>query len=499
METKTKIRRLHFVQGLSIKELVKKTGLSRNTIRKILRAETADQEYVRSTQVKPKLDAYTETLEAWLIEDSKLPRKERRTASRYYSLLEKEGYTGAYDSVQRYVKLWKQEHRQNKSAYIPLTFDPAEAYQFDWSDEKVELGGTIVNIKVAHFRLCYSRKFFVVAYHRESQEMLFDAHNKAFAFFGGLCKRGIYDNMKTAVTSIFVGKERAFNRRFLALMDNYLIEPVACSPAAGWEKGQVENQVDTLRDWLFRPRLKFESLEKLNEYLLQRCEQLACKRKHPQFKSQSIAQVFEHKKKKLLELKQPFEAYKEVNASVTSTCLINFDRNRYSVDCAYANKTVIVRAYANEVVVYANNHEIGRHKRYFGRDHTEFNPWHYVPLLERKPGALRNGAPFKDWKLPQSVLNVKKQLLKRKGGDRDCVAVLSAMLEHGSEAVEVACELALADKTVSKDVILNIINRLREQPRPEVIATPVNLTLKKEPTANCEHYNMLLKEREHVS
>ncbi len=122
-----------------------------------------------------------------------------------------------------------------------------------------------------------------------------------------------------------------------------------------------------------------------------------------------------------------------------------------------------------------------------------------MPLLERKPGALRNGAPFKDWKLPQSVLNVKKQLLKRKGGDRDCVAVLSAMLEHGSEAVEVACELALADKTVSKDVILNIINRLREQPRPEVIATPVNLTLKKEPTANCEHYNMLLKEREHVS
>ena len=166
---------------------------------------------------------------------------------------------------------------------------------------------------------------------------------------------------------------------------------------------------------------------------------------------------------------------------MSSTCLINYDRNRYSVDCAYANKAVCVRAYADCIVVYADDKKIGEHPRQFGRDHTLFDPWHYVPLLERKPGALRNGAPFKEWTLPKPILAVKDQLLKRKGGDRECVAILGAMLEHGVEAVEVACELALSDKTVSKDVILNILNRLRKQAQPQTMETSVALKLSIEP------------------
>ena len=89
---------------------------------------------------------------------------------------------------------------------------------------------------------------------RETQELVFDAHDKAFAFYGGVCRRGIYDNMKTAVEAIFVGKARQYNRRFLQMCSHHLIEPVACTPAAGWEKGQVENQVGNLRDLLFRPK-----------------------------------------------------------------------------------------------------------------------------------------------------------------------------------------------------------------------------------------------------
>ena len=235
MESESKIRRLHFVQGYSIKSLVRKTGLSRNTIRRVLRADKAGRSYIRAEQPMPKLGSYTETLASWLLEDSKLPRKERRTAARYHAQLQLEGYTGAYDSVQRYVKSWKAAKRVTKTAYIPLVFEPGDAYQFDWSEETVQIAGKVHKIKVAHFRLSHSRKFFLIAYFRESQEMLFDAHNKAFSFFGGLCRRGIYDNMKTAVTSIFVGKERLFNRRFLALMDHYLLEPVAF-PAAGCKR-----------------------------------------------------------------------------------------------------------------------------------------------------------------------------------------------------------------------------------------------------------------------
>ena len=86
--------------------------------------------------------------------------------------------------------------------------------------------------------------------------MVFDAHDRAFAFFKGTCARGIYDNMKTAVDSIFIGKDRAFNRRFAQMCGHYLIDPTACTPASGWEKGQVENQVGLVRERFFTPRLK---------------------------------------------------------------------------------------------------------------------------------------------------------------------------------------------------------------------------------------------------
>ena len=154
------------------------------------------------------------------------------------------GYEGGYDAVRRYARSWGREHAgQTAAAFVPLSFAPGEAYQFDWSHEIVLMNGATVTVKVAHLRLCHSRMMFIRAYPRETQEMVFDAHERAFAFFRGACTRGIYDNMKTAVETIFVGKERQYNRRFLQMCAHHLVEPAACTPASGWEKGQVENQV----------------------------------------------------------------------------------------------------------------------------------------------------------------------------------------------------------------------------------------------------------------
>lgn len=113
---------------------------------------------------------------------------------------------------------------------------------------------------MAHFRLCRSRHFFVVAYPRESTEMVLDAHNRAVAFFGGSCRRGIYDNMPTAVGQVLPGKARVFNRRFAQLCSHYLVEPVACMSGSGLEKGQVERQVKSVREWLFTPRPRVQGV-----------------------------------------------------------------------------------------------------------------------------------------------------------------------------------------------------------------------------------------------
>ena len=134
---------------------------------------------------------------------------------------------------------WSKERGQSTAAaYVPLSFAPGEAFQFDWSHEIVVLSGVTTIVKVAHVRLCHSRMLFVRAYPRETQEMVFDAHDRAFAFFRGACQRGIYDNMKTAVEAVFVGKDRLYNRRFLQMCSHYLVDPVACTPASGWEKGK---------------------------------------------------------------------------------------------------------------------------------------------------------------------------------------------------------------------------------------------------------------------
>ena len=147
-------------------------------------------------------------------------------------------------------------------------------------------------VKVAHIRLCYSRMLFVRAYPRETQEMVFDAHDRAFAFFKGACTRGIYDNMKTAVETIFAGKDRLYNRRFLQMRSHYLVEPVACTPASGWEKGQVENQVGPVRERFFAPRIRVKSYEELNAWLLDQCIAHAKAHRHPEFKDQTVWQVF---------------------------------------------------------------------------------------------------------------------------------------------------------------------------------------------------------------
>ena len=237
-------------------------------MRKHLRTES-EVVYLRAHQPVPKLGAFRSVLEGWLNTERQLPKAQRRTAQRLFEGLQAEGYRGAYDSVQRFVKQWKsaQTKPSIKEAFVPLVFAPGDACQFDWSQEHVEIGGVALSIKVAHFRLAYSRQMFVVAYPCETQEMVLDAHNRAFAFFGGVPKRMIYDNLKTVVDAILVGKERRFNRRFMALANHYLFEPVACTPASGWEKGQIENQVGNIREWLFTPKARFESFTALNDWL----------------------------------------------------------------------------------------------------------------------------------------------------------------------------------------------------------------------------------------
>jgi len=492
VETIAKIRRAYFAQKKPIKAICREFRLSRKVVRKVIRSEATEFRYERGRQPLPQIDPWRNQLDGLLLANEDKAARERLTLIRIFEELRGLGYAGSYDAVRRYAKKWRIERgAATAEAYVPLSFAPGEAYQFDWSHEIVLINGTTVTVKVAHVRLCHSRMLFVRAYPRETQEMVFDAHVRAFAFFKGTCTRGIYDNMKTAVDTVFVGKDRQYNRRFLRMCGHYLIEPTACTPASGWEKGQVENQVGVVRERFFTPRLRVASYDELNAWLLDRCVAYAKAHKHPELTDRTIWQVFEAERPKLVPINRPFDGFSAIQASVSKTCLVRFDNNKYSVTSRAVGRPVEIQAYADRVVIRQDGAIVGEHHRHFGRGETIYDPWHYVPVLARKPGALRNGAPFKDWLLPASLERVRRKLKGSDDGDRQMVKVLSAVLTDGLTAVEAACAEALADGVHSADVVLNILSRHRDPGLTPAILTPDALRLQYLPIADCARYDSL--------
>jgi transposase len=492
VETIAKIRRAYFVQRKPIKAICRELGLSRKVVRKVVRSEATEFRYRRERQPLPKIGPWRDELERLLLANEGKASRERLTLIRVFEALRGSGYDGSYDAVRRYAKAWaKGRGAATAEAYVPLSFAPGEAYQFDWSHEIVLINGVTVTVKVAHVRLCHSRMLFVRAYPRESQEMVFDAHDRAFAFFKGTCTRGIYDNMKTAVDTVFVGKDRAYNRRFVQMCAHYLVEPVACTPASGWEKGQVENQVGVVRERFFTPRLRVKSYDELNAWLMDQCIAYAKAHRHPELRDRTIWEAFEAERPSLVAYAGRFDGFHAVPASVSKTCLVRFDNNKYSVTASAVGRPVEIRAYADRIELRQDGRIVGEHRRCFGRDQTIFDPWHYVPVLARKPGALRNGAPFKDWVLPASLERIRRKLAGADDGDRQMVEILTSVLSDGLPAVEAACSEALHEGVHSAPVILNILARRREPAAPTTIMTPEALRLRHEPSADCARYDSL--------
>lgn len=492
VETIAKVRRAHRVQGKPIKAICREFGLSRKAVRKIVRSEATEFHYERTAQPQRRIGPWREQLDKLLQGNETKASRDRLTLVRLFEELRSLGYQGGYDAVRRYARKWRRDRSTSSAlAYVPLSFAPGEVYQFDWSHEIVLIGGTTVTLKVAHMRLCHSRMLFARAYPRETLEMVLDAHDRAFAFFKGACTRGVYDNMKTAVDTIMVGRERVYNRRFLQMCSHYLVEPVACTPASGWEKGQVENQVGVVRERFFTPRLRFASYDELNAWLADRCVAYARAHPHPEFRDRTIWEVFEAERPSLIRYTGRFDGFHAAPASVSKTCLVRFDNNKYSVSAHAVGRPVEIRAYAERIEIRQDGRVVGDHPRCFGRDQTVFDPWHYVPVLARKPGALRNGAPFKDWLLPPGLERVRRKLHGSADGDRQMVRILTAVLSDGLPAVEAACQAALSDGTHSADVILNILSRHREPAPPATILTPDALRLLHAPVADCSRYDTI--------
>lgn len=355
------------------------------------------------------------------------------------------GYNGSYESVNLVVREFKRLHEaKGRQVFIPLRFSPAEAFQFDWSEEEICLKSEIIKVKLAHIKLCYSRYSFIKIYPNEKLEMVLDAHTSAFQFFDGICRKGIYDNMKTAVSKILRGKERIYNEQFLQMVSHYLFEPISCNPAAGWEKGRVEKDVLDMRRNFFTPIITGDSYEDINIQLKEKCMQHAKNARHPDFLDRTIYEVYEEEKEHFIKYQEEYTSYKLYPSIVLPTSLVQYDTNMYSVQCEYVGLSVQIKAFAWQIVILHKSIVIGEHERCFKKYQKIYNPWHYVSALERKPGALRNGAPFAGLmqQLPVIFSQIRTKLEGFKGGDKEFISILNLVTKYGLEKVTNACKLA---------------------------------------------------------
>ena len=243
-----KVRRMWFRQKKSVREISRATSLSRNTVRKYLRIEEVQEPRYERRAAPTKLTPFHDQIVTALAADARRPKRERRTARALLAEIQAAGYTGGYTRLTDFIRQWRAGEGQKLAAkaYVPLAFELGEAYQFDWSDEALVIGGVYRKVQLAHMKLCASRAFFVAAYPSQGHEMLFDAHARCFAALG-IARRGIYDNMKTAVDKVGIGKDRTVNSRFAAMCAHYLVDADFCNVAAGWEKGIVEKNVQDSR------------------------------------------------------------------------------------------------------------------------------------------------------------------------------------------------------------------------------------------------------------
>ena len=493
------IRRWALREELSIREISRRTSLSRNTIRKYLRGGAVEPKF--NVPVRPsKLDRFVDKLSHWLKVEAGRSRKQRRTVKQLHADLVVLGYEGSYGRVAAFVREWKSDlqrvqHTSGRGVFVPLLFQAGEAFQFDWSEDWAILCGVRTRLQVAHFKLAHSRAFIVRAYPLQTHEMLFDAHEHGFRVLGGVPRRDIYDNMRTAVDRVGTGKARQVNARFAAMASHYVFDPEFCNPAAGWEKGQIEKNVQDARRRLWVPEPSFADLAALNHWLEERCIAQWHETPHGILPG-SIAEVWAAERSRLMTPTRPFDGFIEHTKRVSPTCLVHLERNRYSVPASFANRPVSVRVYPERIVVAAEGKILCEHRRIIERSHhgpgrTVYDWRHYLAVLQRKPGALRNGAPFAEW--PEAFGQLQSHLLKRPGGDREMVDILALVLQHDEQTVLAAVELALEDGAPAKTHILNVLHRLIDGKPTSVVAvaTPQGLTLSQEPRADVERYDAL--------
>jgi transposase len=461
MDEWTEIRRKVLVEGASKRSILRDYGIGHQALAKILARAEPPGYQMAEIRRKPVIGPHLATIEEILAEDKEAPPKQRHSARRIFERLRDEhGYTGCYSQVQTAVQRAKQ---YSKEAFVPLSHPPGHA-QFDFGEAIVEIAGVRCKAHLGVITLPYSDTYFLSAYPRECTETFQAAHVVGFEFFGAVPLRISYDNTSIAVSKI-IGDERELTRGFLTLKSHHLFEHHFCHVGRGNEKGHVENHVGYSRRNLLVPVPSFASWAALNEYLAAAC--YADLFRSVRGKVGTKAERLADDRAAMLALPaETFEPRRVAQGHANSLSLVRFDRNDYSVPTAYAHHEVTILGGIEDVAICSGTNVIARHPRHWGKEHTTFDPIHYLALLERKPGAIDFARPLEHWGLHACFATLRRRLETDLGhkGTREFIKVLRLLEGATLPALTKAVESAITIGATGSDAIALILMHHAEQP-----------------------------------
>ena len=461
VELYARVRRACHVDGLSERAAARLFGVDRKTVSKILK-HSVPPGYRRSKPpARPKLDPFIPVIDQILEDDKSQPKKQRHTVRRIFERLRDEhGFTGGITIVTDYVR---ERKRRTREVFVPLSHPPGHA-QVDFGEALGVIGGVQRKLHYFAMALPHSDAFFIKAYPAETTEAFCDGHVSAFAFFGGVPLSILFDNTTLAVAKILGDGTRKRTIAFSELQSHYLFEDRFGRPGKGNDKGNVEGVIGFGRRNFLVPMPRFESFEALNAWLEEQClkRQDAVLRGH----SETIGDRMLRDLDALMVLPPtPYDACEKVSTRATSISMVRYRGNDYSVPVAYAHHEVQVRGHVGEVVIGAGTEVIARHQRSYEKADMVFDPLHFLPLLERKIGALDQAAPLQGWELPQEFLTLRRLLEARMGkaGKREYVQILRLLetfeMDHVHGAVRQALDLGAIGYDAVKHLVLCRIER----------------------------------------
>jgi transposase len=463
MEKWVEIRRRVLTGEITKRAACREYRLDWKILKRILEHEEPTEYQLKEPRRKRKLEKFLPIIHEILKEDEKAPRKQRHTAKRIFDrLCEEHQFDGKLTIVKDAVRAWK--HRQAE-AFVPLEHRPGEA-QADFGEAQIRLRGEEVKVAFFVMTLPYSDAIYCQVFPRECTEAFQEGHKRAFEFFGGVPRRISYDNTKIAVAKIVGRRGKDVTREFLRLESHFLFEHHFCLVRRPNEKGHVENLLGYSRRNYLVPIPQTDSLEDVNAELEERCRKDLARqlRGKTATKEELLAQ---ERSWFLVIPPQEFEARRiQPGTSANSLSLVRFECNDYSVPTEYAHHDVTVVAGIEEIRLVVADRLVARHPRHWGKEHTEFNPVHYLALLERKPGAFDYARPLAQWELPEcfGVLRRRQEAELEKYGIREFIKVLR-LLEHASLAeLTEAVDYALSIGANSSDAVRLILQARQEKP-----------------------------------